>query len=481
MFRVFEADAGRRLPFWFHASLSPATLAYTAGLTLLGAAVAGVLPALKVTRGIGERLRQAGAGGGGLRLGGVWTAVIVAQVAVTVAFPVTAYVARRQAARIRSLDVGYAERAYLSARLTAGRAEAAGADTAPAAGRARVRATYRELERRLAAEPWAAGVTMAERLPRTYHPARLVEVDAGPAAPRDPSYPAYRVSSAAVGADYFDVLGAPVRAGRPFRAAEAESGGQVAIVNRSFVDRVFGGRNPIGRRVRYLSAGAPDGPDPAAAAPGPWYEIVGVAGDLGMAGGDDPKAAGVYHPLAAADPAGPLYVAVRVRGDPAAFAGRLRAVAAAVDPALRVEAVLPAAALSEAAARFVDFWFGVTALLSAVAVVLSLAGIYAVMAFTVTRRTREIGVRTALGAGAGRVVGSVVARPLAHVGLGVAAGGLLAGLLLLGMAGGGVSPGGVARLAGYAALMLGVCLLACVVPARRALRVPPTEALRAHP
>ena len=109
---------------------------------------------------------------------------------------------------------------------------------------------------------------------------------------------------------------------------------------------------------------------------------------------------------------------------------------------------------------------------------LSLAGIYAVMSFTVARRTREIGIRVALGASRRRVVAAVFARPLAQVGLGIAAGGVLTVLL-----GGGVehaTPGALAGALAYTVLMFGVCLLACIVPTWRAMRVQPTEALRAE-
>jgi predicted permease len=481
MLAVVEADAGTKLPFWFAGRLSPATVAYAVGLALFGAAIAGVTPALKVTRDLGPRMRQAGAGAGGLQFGGIWTLVIVAQVAVTVAFPVTAFGTRREAVEIRAMEVGYAEQEYLSVRLNMDREPAAaGADTSRAAHLARFRATYRELERRLVAEPRVAGVTVAERFPRMYHPARLVEVDGGGAAALDADDAAYRVSSAAVDVDYFDVLGAPVRPGRPFRVAEAESGARVAIVNRSFVHRVLGGRNPLGRRVRYLHHEESEKPYSPHDAPGPWYEIVGVVGDMGMSGARDPKVAGLYHPLAPAAVAEPMHMAIHVRGDPQAFAPRLRAVAAAVDPALRLDAIVPAAELSQPNLQFLDFWFRLTVLVSAVALVLSLAGIYAVMSFTVARRTREVGIRVALGAGSRRVVASIFARPLAQVGLGVAAGGVLAGALLVGMTSGAVSAAGGALVVAYSALMLGVCLLACVVPTRRALRVPPTEALRAH-
>jgi hypothetical protein len=106
MLAVVEADAGTKLPFWFAGRLSPATVAYAVGLALFGAAIAGVTPALKVTRDLGPRMRQAGAGAGGLQFGGIWTLVIVAQVAVTVAFPVTAFGTRREAVEIRAMRSG---------------------------------------------------------------------------------------------------------------------------------------------------------------------------------------------------------------------------------------------------------------------------------------------------------------------------------------------------------------------------------------
>jgi predicted permease len=479
MMGVFEADAGMKLPFWFNGRLSPETIAYAIALTLLGAVIAGVVPALKVTRGMGTRLRQAAAGGGGLQFGGIWTAVIVAQVAVTVAFPATGYITRRDVASLQQLDVGYAEQEYLSVQLKMDRGTTVGADTSRAAHLARFRATYRELQRRLLAQPGVAGVTVAERFPRMYHPHRLVDVDEGGAAPLNPDYPAYRVSSAAVDPDFFEVLGVPIKSGRGFHAAEVESGAMVAIVNQSFVDRVLGGRNPIGRRVRYRyfeeSEKAYSEHDP----PGPWYEIVGVVRDMGLSKPHDPKVAGIYHPLTPTT-ASSVHMAIRVSGDPQAFAPRLRAVAAAVDPTLRLDRIVPMAELSQAAIEFIEFWFQLTVLVSAVAIVLSLAGIYAVMSFTVARRTREIGIRVALGADARRVVASIFRRPLIQVAGGVTVGGVLAGVLLLGTTSSSVTPLGVALVTAYSALMLGVCLLACIVPTRRALNVEPTEALRAE-
>jgi putative ABC transport system permease protein len=138
---------------------------------------------------------------------------------------------------------------------------------------------------------------------------------------------------------------------------------------------------------------------------------------------------------------------------------------------------------------FLGLWIRIIIDLSAVALLLSLSGIYAVLSYAVARRTREIGVRVALGASARRVITSIFERPLIQVSLGVLAGiVLIAGAAIAiqqtqqfaGMKGRGLTLGEIALLAGYGVLMLGVCALAWVVPTVRALRVQPTEALRAE-
>jgi len=505
---VIEAEfrQGARLPFWFQDSLSPATVFYAALLTVLGAVIAGVVPALKVTRGVGARLKQATAGGGGLKFGGIWTAVIIAQVAVTVAFPAVAFFTRRNAVQIEAVDVGFPAQEYLSARLEMDREPSSGAsesvpraqrgDTSQAAFRARFRATYQELARRLAADPAVSRVAFADLLPRMYHPHRLIEVDEGGAAPLNPRWPdGYRVSSAFIGPDYFGAVAALILLGRGFRASDHEGDrgapgtagareGPV-IVNQSFVRLVLGGRNPIGRRIRYVYFEERGEPRAPGEPPGPWYEIVGVVRDLGMAvgadmgqaAGSDPKVAGIYHPVA---PGGvyPAHMAVHLRGDPMSFAPRLRAIATAVDPTLRLYKVMPLDRVNDSELQFLSFWFRLLLLVSSIALILSLAGIYAVMSFTVSRRTREIGVRIALGASPRRVIAAVFRRPLTQVGLGVVAGGGLVAVLVRG-AMGVLSVREVGLVAAYAGVMMGVCMLACIVPTRRALRVEPTEALRA--
>jgi ABC-type antimicrobial peptide transport system permease subunit len=123
--------------------------------------------------------------------------------------------------------------------------------------------------------------------------------------------------------------------------------------------------------------------------------------------------------------------------------------------------------------RFLAFWFWLLVLVSSVTLLLSLAGIYSVLSFTVSQRTREIGIRVALGGDARRVAAAIFRRPLAQVGVGILLGGSLAAALRS-----SYTLEGVALVVGYAAFMMAVCMLAAVVPTRRALQVEPMKAMR---
>jgi putative ABC transport system permease protein len=464
--RVYELESGGQLPFWYDASLSPATAVYAVALLLLAAAVAGVLPALKMTgRRVEARLRQLAAGGGGLRFGRLWTTVIVVQVALTVAFPAAAFFVRSHVVGAQNLDPGFPATQYLSTRLELDRDAAFAADLSATEAAAWFDATVHELTRRLAADPAVAGVTLTDQLPGTGHHPRRIEVE-NDANARPDTAVYYRVANASIDLDYFTVLGARVHSGRTFHSADREAGARTVIVNESFVRRVLGGRNPLGQRIRYVDVALDERP---------WYEIVGVVKNLGIVieGPADP---GIYHAL----PAGtfPVHLAIHVRQDPTSFAPRLRALAAAVEPGLRLYDVLPMDEVGSSMWLEFNFLFKLLAAVSGIALLLSLAGIYAVTSFTVARRTREIGIRVALGADARRVLTTIFARPLLQVGIGVVAGGCLTAALAYGLMRGALDARGTALMVAYAALMMGVCMLACVVPTRRVLRIEPTEALR---
>ena len=483
-----EVNLGR-LPFWYDLRLSPGTVLFALGLTALGSGIAGVMPALKVTRGMGSRLKRATAGAGGLQFGGVWTAVIVVQVAITVAFPAVVYVEQWELRHIQTFEAGFAADEYLAVRIgkDASLVPGANGDSDRRAQRAALASSIEELRRRVAAQPGVAGVTFVDRLPRTPRPQSDIELSYDPTvtnqsarvASADPRLPLREATVAGIEPSYFDVLETPILAGRAFNAADLASGGRVAIVDQGFVDQVLEGRNPIGQQVRFVQ----DGGDVAAKGSNPWYEVVGVVKELGMgAPTRKRRAAGFYLP-ATPDRFDRVYMMVHVRGDPMTFGPQLREIAAAVDPTLRLSELQGVDEVTKGILWVVGLWLRVTIMMTAVALLLSLSGIYAVLSFIVARRTREIGIRVALGASRRRVVAAIFRRPLSQVGLGVLAGGALiavAGSMETDMPGlsGELSLRQVAILLAYATLMLGVCLLACVVPTRRALSVEPTVALR---
>jgi putative ABC transport system permease protein len=464
---IVAGFSNRSLPFWLVPRLPPLSIAYGCGLALFAAIVTGVLPALKVTRGLSSRLRQAGAGGGGLKFGGVWTALIIAQIALTVTFPVIAHLGRLGTMRMAATPIGVPPRQVLSAQL--GR----DVDLPPV----RYEAAVRQVRNALAAMPGVGRVTIADRLPLMEHGHSVIGVDAGGAGPMEGQFDGYRVSTAAVAEDFFATFDAAPLAGRLLTAGDYAGPPRVAVVNQSFVDRVLGGRNPIGRHVQYrVVRGDAGSQRPPTGANPPWIEIVGLVRDMGMAFDPDPQAAGLYLPLNLSR-APAVYVAARVSGDVAATATALRHMAARTEPLLRVLDVQPLDQAIAGELREDRFWTRLIEGVSASTLLLALSGIYAVTSFTVSRRTREIGIRVALGSSRLRVVFAILRGPLVRMAIGIAVGCVLI-TLLSNLA--GVMASQAATLVGYLAVMCVVCLLACLVPARRAMAVDPIEALRAE-
>jgi putative ABC transport system permease protein len=463
LLRGVLTDGSGNFPFWVDGRMSPLTVVYTALLTLLAAAISGVVPGLMITRNLADRLKRTTAGTGGTQFRGLWTVVIVAQIAVTMGFPVVTFFVRKDAVRIETQPLPFPVDQYLAVRLEMERfSPEVGADTSLAAFQARYAAVVQKVEERLEADPSVAGVVFAQQLPRQYHPNHQVEVDESAVAPKDAR--GHVVASTMVDPKYLDVLGVTMVSGRWFNMSEANPDVRVAVVNQAFVDRVMGGKNPIGRRIRY-----PRNPNPGLQ---PWFEIIGVAPDMGTNSGWGP--AGVYRPLVR-DSIYPLNVAIHVRGEPNAFAPRLRAIATEVETTLRLAELMPLRDVVNSEVKLYEFWVRMTMIVTAIVLLLSLVAIYAVMSFAVSRKTREIGVRVALGGSPARIVGAVFAQPLRQLGIGLLAGTLLVAFL---MRMSEPSVGQVLMLGAYTAAMAAVCLIACIVPTRRALAVEPTEALR---
>jgi putative ABC transport system permease protein len=469
---MIEGQTGP-LPFWIETSVSPTAILYAAGLTLFAAAIAGVVPALKVTSGgAGARLRAASGGGGGLQFGGVWTVVIVAQIALTTLLP-WPLVGLGGGRLGEDTPAGFPAEAFLTAALAIDRLDgvAASGDTVAAARALRLEARYRALADRLRQDPGVLDVTYADQMPQLTQGRNFIKMDPGPTADRSEGCAEgyYCAGFVSVDPRFFDVVGAPVIRGRALTTADAEQRTRVVLVNETFVDEILGGRNPIGRRFRFWSTGEPTAES--------WYEIVGVVPDLSVSEKSTSYDTKRIYQTTLPRAVEPLRIAIHVRGDPQQFAVRLRELAQATDPALRVIDPTPLPLLQSPDSTGMAYGFQLLVSLTLVTLMLSLAGVYAVTAFAVARRTREIGVRVALGARPLDVLTIVFKRPFVQMAMGIGVGAILG----FGLANDDLSKVHLDVVGSTAVFVLSTvlcCALACIVPTRRALRIQPTEALK---
>ena len=462
------------VPFWMTPGLDVTTIFYAFGLAVIGAAMVSLLPALRVTRTrLQSHLTNLGAGGSTLRFGRVWTTAMIAQVALTaIAIPGGIEGARQAMVQIR-IHARFPSHAYLVGRIELDRL---GGEETTAAFEERSARTYARLEQRIAQEPDVVAVTFADRVPGVsfaINRTASLEIQSG-------AGPAFQTSFAtsSVGPGFFEVFDRPIVAGRGFEAGDFRPGARTVIVNEAFVRGLVqhGIASPLAARLRY--AGESD-----VTAAEPPFEIVGVVRDVGLDPGEQgDEAAYVFHAASAAT-VSPLIMTVRVRGNPVPLTARLQAIASGVD-----------AGLSVSGAQSLDEWIWqrdsglvmqVAALagVSALVLFLSAMGLFSLMSMSVSRRTREIGLRVALGANPRLVLFKLMAHAMALMGSGVAAG---SGVVLLAVAL-GLGPTGrpaedVVSFAAWigvtSAVMLGAGLLACIEPARRALGISPSDALR---
>ena len=466
---AYYSGQGGGAPFWVDPGLKPTTILYAAALAVAGAALLGMLPALKVTRLQAHgQMRNAAAGSATLRFGRVWTTAMIAQVALTVICLPPALGISQEALRDRQIRSRFPAEEYLAVQVGFDRdvATASSREGAAAPEGAGLDLTYAELERRVAAEPGVTAVTFGDRLPGMGPAVRRAEVEVSPGAP--PVFVA-NLWTASIGPRFFEAFDVQLLAGRDFRETDRSAGARTVLVNEAFARRFTNGASPVGRRVRYATA-------KGGGASEPWLEIVGLVRDVGMTPTDLGEAPYVFRAVSAAT-AQPLVMGVRVAGDPTALAARLRSIAVSVDPGLRLESVH---SLDDLAWR-VD----VPAVVAAGAVLgvvglglfLSAAGIFSLMSVSIARRTREIGLRSALGAGRRRLLAGVFSRAVLLVGSGIAAGNAVL-LLFVKLSEEATIADVWGALLTTSCVMFAVGLLACIEPARRALRINPTDALK---
>ncbi len=456
-------------PFWWNDGLSYPTMLYAVALAVFAALIVGVIPALKATGAqLQGRMREAASGTSAMKFGGLWTAIIVIQAAITVIFLATVVsFGWTQLRKQWGSDVTYPRDQLLTAHVVVDQVDALRAQPPSAE-------TLQAVADRLRAEPGVASVSYTTALPGTIWEQVVFELQSPELhAQADARKVADELWSegARVGANFFETVGIPLAAGRTFSAAEIRQGAPVAIVDETFVQIVLGGRSPFGVRLRQRA-------EKAGQEPGPWLEIVGVVKDATTMPRKGPDDAALYRP---ATPAQPVRLLVRTHGAAAPMTQRIYAAARSVHPDIRLNDLKSLAQVSYDDALPERIFLRAFIVVGAIALLLATAGIYALVSFTLARRTREIGIRVALGAAPRRIMTVVFARAFVQIGLGVAAG-FLPGLVI--MVSGSDDAGAMNTFAGARAT-LGVCafvvlvaLVSCTVPLRRALGIQPTDALR---
>lgn len=469
-------------PSWIRFDVDLTVLLATVAATAAAAVVSGTLPALMASRtNANALLRDGGRGSTGRRAGLISRGLVVFQLAVTCVLLIGSLLQLRSIVNQETIDYGYDTRGLLSARMGL-------MDGAYPTQESR-RAFYDRLIEDLEASPAFAAASLTNRFRMVFSGNSPVEVEGREYKDRRDRTQA---NFEQITAGAFDVTGQTLVEGRRFRPDDSDDRQPVAIVNTAFAQKHFGRESATGRRFRTT---APDG-----TRPGPWRTIVGVVSTVRMLGPfNNPGVdeAGYYVPFYAL-PAGPLpaepvvsqFATVLVKPRPGqapeSLAAELNRVVTRVDPHLPLYYVgTPAAQLdafvSQGRIIATLFWiFGI------VAVLLAAVGIYGVMSFSVSQRTQEFGVRMALGADTGRILGMVLRQGGVQIAIGVVLGLGLAYTIAMLLGSGlqailfGVSGREPLTYGAVGALVVVVSLFATWVPARRATRVPPLVALRAE-
>ena len=483
---VERVTPGIDLPFWVDLGVTPEVVMKALALGVASAVFAGVLPALRATGSSPQRtLQEAGGGLGGFRFGRVTGALIIAEVGLGVGALFAAGMTYRMFSAIdQETSVAMQTSRVLVSSIDVPSLERPGEDRdggAHEARIARIASMQEALARRLAAQPGVRNWAFSDATPGDgrFERRGRVEGDRNP-----PDFPGLPVVTSQVEPGFFRTLGIEPLHGRTFQRGDVPvEVGQTptrVLVNTKFLDRRgMDYRRAVGRTMRIS--------DPGEAPTGPWMEIIGVVPDLEASLG---RAIFDGTPMAylPAVPGGvhPLTLVIDLGANPTAFAPVLRSLLADADPTAILSDVVALDALPNTAAMVQRTASGILMGLSLIAIVLSTAALYALMSFTVARRTREIGVRIALGGKSSRIVASIARRPLCQLMFGVMVGTGFWAIVFTGLTATGAFQGelGVAVrswpyvLSITAAIVLTTGLSGCLAPTLRGLRIRPVEALR---
>ena len=451
-------------PFWITFDLDYRVMLFVFALIALATVSAGTLPALHAAGvSAGTALKEESRGTTSARLGRFSSGLVVIELAVSCGLLIAAGLMIKSVVQLRNVPMPFAIEHVLTARVDLPRASY---PDSPASIR-----FFEQLLPQLQAVPGVEAATLSDGLPAAGNGTIPVQIE-GKAYPLDSDSPLAREGIVTPG--YFDTFETPVVRGREFTTGDVATSQPVAIVNESFARLHFGGIDAVGHEFKRVRPGSKE----------PWLTIVGVVPDLLMEGigNNNASPVGYYIPISQSDVANGVHIALRTRGEPASITPLVRGAVTSLDGDLAIYEVDTMRTVIDRQTWFYTIFgtffmaFGVSALF------LAAAGLYGVMSFAVTQRTREIGVRSALGAQGGQLIRLVMRTSVIQLAIGLAL-----GLAIALLASGAlqpvlyhVNPRDTAVFAGVVVTLAVASLAASFLPARRVAKIDPVLALAAE-
>jgi putative ABC transport system permease protein len=448
-------------PFWITFELDYRVMLFVLGLIVLASLCAGGLPALHAARvDAGAALKDDSRTSTSAGLGAFSSGLVVAELAVSCGLLIAAGLMVKSVVQLRNVQMPFAITNVLTARV----------DLPPAAypnSAASIR-FFERLLPKLQSTPGIEAATLSDGLPAAGNGSIPVQIS-GKAYSQITDYPLAREGIVTSG--YFDTFQTRLVSGREFLPSDVSTSQPVAIINASFARTHFPNLDPLGRQFKRSRPGSKE----------PWLTVVGVVPDLVMEGigNNNASPVGYYIPIAQSDVANGVRIAVRTTGDPAAATPAVRAAVAALDGDLALYEIATMRSVIDRQTLFYSIFGTFFMAFGFCALFLASAGLYGVMSFAVTQRTREMGVRSALGANGRVLVMLIMRKSVAQLVVG-----LMLGLVLALLVSGAlqpvlyhVDPRDGAVFAAVAATLACVGLAASFLPARRVTTIDPALAL----
>ena len=452
------------LPWWLHLTLDRTGLVFALGVSLLTSVGFGLIPALLLSRTrLGEALKQ-GSRSGSAHRAGLMRVLVGVQLTLALVLLSGAGLLLKSLVHLQQVRPGFRSDGVLSFTLNLPDV------TYP--DEARQMAVTARIVDKLQAVPGVESAAVVSNLPLGHNNwGRGFTLDDRPTPPPGQTPIA---NNRVISPDYFRVMQISLQAGRGFTAADSATAPKVVIVDETFARQYFPEKSPLGRRLHY-GTDANDKPE--------WMEIVGVVSDVRHYDlRNSHVRAGIYVPVAQHSPTADAFYVIHTAGDPLSFAPAVREAVASVDHELASAGIQPMQEVVASAIWRDRLVSGIFAGFAGLALLLSILGVYGVTSFATGQRTREIGVRMALGAQPADVLrlvlGGGARLTVIALALGLAAALALAQLLSSQLF--DVSPYDPLVLGGGAILLAGAATFACWLPARRATQVDPMVALRSE-